>query len=100
MKCKNNKNKVQRFEIAFVDYSNFCTKGNESEMKVQEIVDYYTSMLEDIGGKIKQETVIIFNWKWKKNRIVEVVINVIINGVNIKCINVFKVRMINFSMLS
>ena len=34
MKSKYNKNEVQRVEIAFVDYSNFSTKGNESEMKM------------------------------------------------------------------
>ena len=49
-------------------------------------------MNEAIGGKIKQETLMMFNWKWKKNRTVEVVINAIINGVNVKFINILIVQ--------
>ena len=44
---------VQRVEIAFVDDSDFCTKGDESETKMQEIVDFYASMNEATGGKIQ-----------------------------------------------
>ena len=46
-------------------------------------------MHEGAGGKIQQEKITIFNWKWKKNGIVEVMINVFINGVDVKCITVF-----------
>ena len=90
MKSKHNKNVVQRVVIAFVDDSDFCTKGNECEKKMQEIVEYYTSMCEATGGKVQQEKVMMFNWTWKKNTIVEVVINVTINGEKVQCINVLK----------
>ena len=53
MKSKDDKKEVQRVEIAFVDDSNFCTKGKESEKKMQKIVDYYMSMHEATGGKIQ-----------------------------------------------
>ena len=46
MKSKHDKNELQRDEIEFVDDSDFCTKGNESEMKIQEVVDYHKSMHE------------------------------------------------------
>ena len=55
------KKEVQRVEISFVDDSDFCTKGDESEIKMQEIVDYCVSMHEATGGKIQQEKVMIFN---------------------------------------
>ena len=44
MKSKHDEKEVQRVEIVFVDDSDFCTKGDESEIKMQEIVDYYVSM--------------------------------------------------------
>ena len=56
---------------------------------MQEIVDYCVSLHEATGGKNQQEKVMMFNWKWKKNRIVEVMINVSIDGVKVKCINIF-----------
>ena len=55
---------------------------------MQEIVFYHTSVDEATGGKLQQEKVMMFNWKWKKNRIVEFTINVIVNGANVMCINV------------
>ena len=89
MKSRHDKQEVQRVEITFVDDSDFCTKGDESQIKMQEIVDYHARMCEDTGGKIQQEKVMKFDWKWKKDKIVELKINVNINGVNVKCINIF-----------
>ena len=89
MKFKDDKKEVQRVGIAFVDNSNSCAKGKESEKKMQEIVDYHMSTYKATGGKIQQEKTMMFNLKQKKKTIVEVMINVIVNGVNVNYINVF-----------
>ena len=73
--------------LAYVDDMDFCKKGTDDGSKMQEIVDYYSSMHEVTGGKVQKEKFMIFSWKWKSNKIVEVAINVIINGDVIKSIN-------------
>ena len=55
---------------------------------MQEIVDYYSSMHEVTGGKVQKEKFMMFSWKWKSKKIVEVAIKVIINGDVIKSIDV------------
>ena len=55
---------------------------------MQEIVDYYSSMHEVTGGKVQKEKFMIFSWKCKITKMVDVAIKVIINGDVIKSIDV------------
>jgi hypothetical protein len=85
---KYNDVEVQRNVIAFVDDSDFCSSGVECERKMQEIVNYYANMYEATGGKVQKDKVMMYGWKWKNDQIVEVPINIIINGIKIRMINV------------
>ena len=85
---KYNDTEVQRNVIAFVDDSDFCSSGVECERKMQEIVNYYANMHEATGGKVQKDKVMMYGWKWKNDQIVEVPMNIIINGKKIRMINV------------
>ena len=49
--------------IAYVDDADFCTSGENSEMKMQEIISYYMKMYEATGGKVQKEKVTMHCWK-------------------------------------
>ena len=52
VKSKHNGNIEQRVVIAHVDYADFCTSGENSEKKMQEIVSCYMKMHKAARGKV------------------------------------------------
>ena len=67
-KCKGNIE--QRVIIAYADNADFCTSGENSDMKMQEIVSYYMKMHKATGGKVQKEKVSVNFWRWKDNKII------------------------------
>ena len=65
--------------MSFVDDCDFCAGGVECEIKMQEIVDYYATMHEANGGKVQKDKVMMHGWKWKNDKIVEVLMKIIMN---------------------
>ena len=60
---KHNNIEVQRNVIAFVDDSDFCSNGEECEIKMKKIVNEHAKMHELTGGKVQKETFLIHGWK-------------------------------------
>ena len=54
----------QRIAIAFVDDTDFYTNGIDFELKMQLIIEIYTRLYEATGGKIQQEKIMFYCWKW------------------------------------
>ena len=54
----------QRIAIAFVDDTDFYTNGIDFELKMQLIMEIYTQLYEATGGKIQQEKIMFYCWKW------------------------------------
>ena len=88
IKSKHVSEEIQWVVLAYVDDMDFCKKGTDDGSKMQEIVDYYSSMHEATGVKVQKEKGMILRWKWKSNQIGEAVIKVVINGKIIKRIDV------------
>lgn len=51
--------------ISFVDDTHLITEGDDSEGKMQEIIDAYESLYEATGGKIGGRKTKCCAWKWK-----------------------------------
>ena len=66
VKLKNpiSKEIIQRIAIAFVDDTDFYTNGLNYEIKMQLIMDIYTKLYEVTGGKIQQNKIMFYYWKW------------------------------------
>ena len=79
---------MQRFVIEFVDNGYFCTRGVESERKMQKIIDYFASIHEATRVKVQKYKFMMRSWKCKNNNKVEVPINAKINEDKIKTIEV------------
>jgi hypothetical protein len=58
------KEEFQRIAIAFVDDTDFYTNGVDFELKMQLIMEIYTRLYEATGGKIQQEKIMFYCWKW------------------------------------
>ena len=63
IKSKHVSKYIQRVALAFADDTHFCTKGTNSGSKIQEIVDYYSSIHEATGEKDQKEKFMMFSWK-------------------------------------
>ena len=49
--------------VAFVDDTDFCTKGTDIGSKMQEKLHYYSSTHEVTWGKVQKEKVVMCSWK-------------------------------------
>ena len=59
---------------------------------MQEIVDYYTIMHENTGGKLQKYKVMMCGWKCKNDQIVEGPMSITINEENIRMTNVKSIK--------
>ena len=46
-------NNIQRSAVAFVDDTSFYTAGEDFEIKMQQILDYYTELYKATGGLVE-----------------------------------------------
>ena len=53
-----------RCAIAFVDDTDFYTNDKEFKEKMQRVMDMYTKLYEETGGKIQEDKILYYCWKW------------------------------------
>ena len=53
-----------RYAIAFVDDTDFYTNDRNFNEKMQLIMDMYTRLYEATGGKIQENKILYYCWKW------------------------------------
>ena len=56
--------------IECVDDVDFFTSGENSVMKMQEIVSYCMKIYEATSRKAQKEKVSVYLWRWKDNKII------------------------------
>ena len=78
----------QRVVIAYVDDADFCTIGDDCEIKMQKIVSYYLKMYEATGDKVQKEKVYVYSWKCINNKIQNVKVKIKLKEAVIKQIKV------------
>ena len=78
----------QRVVIAHADNANFCTSGENSELKMQEIVSCCMKIHEATGSKVQKDKVFECCWKCKDNLIINFNVDIKLNEEEIKQIMV------------
>ena len=82
----------QYVSISFVDDTDLITEGDDSEDKMQEIINSYESLHEATGGKIEGRKTKYYAWKWKLGQgrrvMHQVKIKLKINGQTLEQLNV------------
>ena len=77
-----------RNAIAFVDDTDFYTNGENLTTKMQRLMDLYTRLYEATRGKIQQEKINFYCWKWNYKNCEKVIEDIqaelIVHGDNIK----------------
>ena len=83
---------MEELAVAFVDDTNFFTIGSTYQSNMQRILYKYKNLYKAIGGKISLLKTVCFIWKWgwinSKRTIKEIPLNIKINNVEIKKVNI------------